>query len=165
MSEEHTDNKPRLFREYLYRSLDTEFKEIRLLVLGESGHSNRISAKLSSANADQCTQYEALSYWWGSSKEKTKIDTSGVRIHVPSNFKGSRKTGWETQRIWEALGDDALSLRRIHHDLGSTWHENSAQWQFKLADLGLSHFDSRNLSLEGLQDRERELKGTRTYGQ
>ncbi|PQE06682.1 heterokaryon incompatibility protein [Rutstroemia sp. NJR-2017a BBW] len=73
--------------QYVYKSLQSQSKEIRVLTLLPDVPGTEINCRLDTVSLDDQPQYEALSYVWGSSTVRKKVQIEGKEALVTTNLE------------------------------------------------------------------------------
>lgn len=71
----------------IYRTLNSNIREIRLLELQPAPFDEQIQVKLSSTSLDDACDYEALSYRWGQADFSQEINVDGQPFRVTKNLE------------------------------------------------------------------------------
>jgi hypothetical protein len=71
---------------YQYRLLNRDFEEIRLLELERDSSDDSMRGRLQSYLLEDCPQYYAISYEWGSDKTEHSILVNGGLVRIRSNL-------------------------------------------------------------------------------
>jgi hypothetical protein len=74
-------------KKFVYKTLDTDIDEIRLIALQPSPDpAAAIACKLLAARLSVRPEYEALSYMWGSKSDSRNIEIQGRECQVTHNL-------------------------------------------------------------------------------
>ncbi|KAH7083363.1 heterokaryon incompatibility protein-domain-containing protein [Paraphoma chrysanthemicola] len=104
-----------------YRELDHSKNEVRLIVLEPGQPSNRIVFSAIHVQLSEETDYEALSYCWGSSDDSMSCIWDGVELRIPPNLHSGLqqlRLPDRPRRLWvDALSIDQSNLHERSHQV------------------------------------------------